>query len=1550
MIYTNEYLEVIDISRVMGELKERDNELYKKILDELIEDFSKNSNKYTPQFISLFIRDINEYNCDFYNEDLINGLTENPLNHIDILAEFKFKNQALYKDITHEIKSNDENVYNELITKLENYVYADIGIDEFVEVFGGLDTNGSIEAIKNEFEEKNHNEYELHNKELGNYRTKIEQRQAEEDGKNLDSKDKVHVIINDYEGTWNSELELPELSHYRFGEGHGRLTDFKSNGMPLKDVIIDQFIAQFKIEFADHLKALEDEKNQDLDENLIEDLDQQDNFRHINSEGFVKREDYTNYLKEYVKSDDNKICLVSAKGGYGKTMLLANFATDFHEDFADIKLYSRFCGNSKLSSKTHSLWKSIVDEAGISENEEFYPHNIDELRRNIDDILNKLSEDGKTVIIIDAVNQLDDGLEMFKWLGTLPSNLKLIISAKVDDDLETIINMPIISEHSFELGKLDSDKEKSITDSLNNLNDYVEGDDKDICLVKSNMNYDKTLIFDKFREDNPDKKIVNFSCKVQNSECPSSRVKNSVTEIVGKCDGVKTILEDSLSGMSNDSIVIIDVFGSDETLLENLSQLSHDFKLIIGVKKSDNLETIFKNTSENSFELSELDGEKNEIIQSYLSNYLKELDEKEIHDICNFKGSENPLYLKILLAELRVFGSFDQLKDKIKEFGTSPLSAFNQVLERLEKDEADTEQGKRGIKVVPLLFSLLSSARVGGLSENELVSIIVDEIGTVSDNDGNDITEKFVQDSVRLNLRQVRPFMARKEAGRHDFFYEQFREASENKYADKKVKSIELLTKYFRNQADPSGDYTFLGENPRAFIELPYYLNESGDTEALEKTLSTYAFIKNKLDADGIYNLILDYRYTESEDNKDDQERPLALIKRALELSAPVLMNDKDQLPAQLWGRMVDIDDEVIYNLLNDLEKYHEKDKWLKSSNNALYSPKSAIIKRLRPDGKKSSTAIVLTNDDKIVMGSEDGVLNLYNVNDNTFEVLEKKDSKIIKIILNEDGTIYVARSNGDIKKWDLNIKNSIESFTIDAELRSNAEITDIYHSKTYNKIYASSHTGVYTINLETEEIRREDIASKDYNQILVPRRNEAILVCDDKEVDGWDVYEMRKAFNKHHQQNITDDEDIEGEMSTKTDSSGDIKFMGLIKRFIILISENGQMKMWNTLQNSGGGQSIDEKFTSSLNDQFRQAITLENERQVITMSKMGVLRVWNIPEPKNPTFRLDTYEGEEDKNRDIQTGIVSTTAMGYYNSGKDNWVIIGNEKSEISIIDLNKPSEEADITKHTEAVLSIKVHGDEMITASENGEIYVWDLNDKSVVNKFSNDFRSDCISYDYNNGKLVSAGIKHEKNGLKTNKLAVLNIKTNEVESEDKKQKRMIDIAQNSKGIVFIDEDDLTIGNDTVHLDGTPTTLCTEYDTSDVFIGYENGQIARYGNAEFKSFDGKDDSAVTKIKIADDKLIAGHENGTIEVFDTDGSYLFALTGHEDAITNINVSSNSEFITVSKDNALKLWDIDKKECIYTYYADIYATSVNVSGDKIIIGDTLGNVRFFNFS
>ncbi len=162
--------------------------------------------------------------------------------------------------------------------------------------------------------------------------------------------------------------------------------------------------------------------------------------------------------------------------------------------------------------------------------------------------------------------------------------------------------------------------------------------------------------------------------------------------------------------------------------------------------------------------------ERRGIVESFLTRYLKELDEPHLEVLIRSPGARNPLFLKVVLAELRVFGAFSQLAERLQSmFGQEPSSAFQGLLARLESDEEATSPASG--RVVPLLFGYLAHAR-RGLPEELLVRLLVADLGQVEHGP--------VREAVRALLRQVRPFLAHRE-GRRDFFYESFQQAAQQR-------------------------------------------------------------------------------------------------------------------------------------------------------------------------------------------------------------------------------------------------------------------------------------------------------------------------------------------------------------------------------------------------------------------------------------------------------------------------------------------------------------------------------------------------------------------------------------------------------------------------------------------------------------------------------------------------------------------------------------------------------------------------------------------------
>lgn len=114
------------------------------------------------------------------------------------------------------------------------------------------------------------------------------------------------------------------------------------------------------------------------------------------------------------------------------------------------------------------------------------------------------------------------------------------------------------------------------------------------------------------------------------------------------------------------------------------------------------------------------DSHKHQIVVDYLGRYGKTLPQQFVGLICEGEATSNPLYLKLILDELRVFGRHDRLREKVNWYleAETPKHLFMKVLSRLEHD-FDRDR--------PMLvrdsMAFLWASR-DGLSEHELLNVL----------------------------------------------------------------------------------------------------------------------------------------------------------------------------------------------------------------------------------------------------------------------------------------------------------------------------------------------------------------------------------------------------------------------------------------------------------------------------------------------------------------------------------------------------------------------------------------------------------------------------------------------------------------------------------------------------------------------------------------------------------------------------------------------------------------------------------------------------------
>jgi hypothetical protein len=241
--------------------------------------------------------------------------------------------------------------------------------------------------------------------------------------------------------------------------------------------------------------------------------------------------------------------------------------------------------------------------------------------------------------------------------------------------------------------------------------------------------------------------------------------------------------------------------------------------------------------------------DKKSLINEYLRHYLKKLDEYHIDAICRAKSSENPLFLKVILSSLRVFGAYKQLESEITAFGEDPVSAFDAVLSGLEQDTSYVTILPGGI-CVPLLFGLLACAR-RGLTEDELTFCFRQNFPEAG--------EETIRCALRVYLRRVRVFSASRE-GRTDFLYESFRIAADKRYQQNKLNNHKLLAACFASVCYSEDAGSFSTEEPRALTEYLYHLCQS-DVYLGEELLCSCAYLNARCSACGSVELISDYDF-----------------------------------------------------------------------------------------------------------------------------------------------------------------------------------------------------------------------------------------------------------------------------------------------------------------------------------------------------------------------------------------------------------------------------------------------------------------------------------------------------------------------------------------------------------------------------------------------------------------------------------------------------------------------------------------------------------------
>ena len=211
-------------------------------------------------------------------------------------------------------------------------------------------------------------------------------------------------------------------------------------------------------------------------------------------------------------------------------------------------------------------------------------------------------------------------------------------------------------------------------------------------------------------------------------------------------------------------------------------------------------------------------GERRRLITDYLKQYTKDLSPGFAEQIATTTATANPLYLRALLEELRLWGEQETLERAGTDYlaAATPEALYEKILWRWERDY---EQDRAGL--VRDTMSLLWAAR-RGLSEIELLELL----GT----NGQALPQAYWSP---LHLAAEQSLVSR--SGLLGFFHNYLRQAVEQKYLPHQLgqRTAHLhLANYFQSREVES----------RQVDELPWQLVKATEWRRLGQLLSKLPF------------------------------------------------------------------------------------------------------------------------------------------------------------------------------------------------------------------------------------------------------------------------------------------------------------------------------------------------------------------------------------------------------------------------------------------------------------------------------------------------------------------------------------------------------------------------------------------------------------------------------------------------------------------------------------------------------------------------------------
>jgi WD40 repeat protein len=992
----------------------------------------------------------------------------------------------------------------------------------------------------------------------------------------------------------------------------------------------------------------------------------------------------------------------------------------------------------------------------------------------------------------------------------------------------------------------------------------------------------------------------------------------------------------TLTGSRGRCIVVIDALNQLESGLRDLHwlpwKLPAGIKMIVSFKREGNeaedlVSHLHESLSGTFHEIRPFESrdDRKKLVSAYLNQYLKQLDDTFIQELIDSPGAQNPLFLKVVLSELRIYGSFANLGDKIrKDFGINPVTAFGAVLKRLENDPAFTSIPPE--TTVPLFFGLISHARVG-LSENELIDLYIREVSFEKD---------AITDAIRLLLRQMRPFLAIR-SGRYDFFYESFRLAAIDRYEGTDTeKNQRLATKWHRSLADYFEHLPAWASQKdniptlRRASQLPYHLAWAGKSDHLADLILEYELLESIVFGLGPHVAIEDISYVLSppvlpesygiQDKKDG----LLLIKDTITLSAHILAQKPNQLPGQLVGRLLKSENPVIRKFIDKLNQF-DRYSWLRPVILSLATPSGPLIFTLYCHTSGVLAVAVTPDCRRVISGHDDNILRIWDLQTGReLTILKEHTDWVTAIAITPDGKRAISGSKDEtLKIWDLESGQVITTLAgHTGSVNAVALIPDGHHV-----ISGSDDTTLKVWDLESgrEIATFMGHAGSVFAVAVTPDGKHAVSGSMDTTLKVWDL----KSGN---------------ELATLYGHSISVKAVAITPDGLHAISGS-----WDTTLKVWDLASGQELFTLPGHIGFVEAVALSHDGyRAISGSEDNLLKVWDLKSGRE----LATLTGH--------SGSIHAVAI----TPDSHRVISGSEDNTLKVWDLGSGRKSAAIAGHTRGVTTVAVtpDGQHAISGSRDTTLKIWDLESGQELTTLPGHISSVLsVTVSPDGLRVISAS---EDKTLKVwdlesgRELATLTGHTDSIKS-------VVVTPDSCRAISGSDDKtlkvwDLKSGRELLSLTGhthritavvvTPDgrrAVSGSWDQTMKVWDLESGR-------ELATFTGHT-SIISAIVVTPDgrRAVSGSWDKTLKVWDLEsGRELLTLTGHTHWVETVTLTQDGfRAVSTSFDKTLKVWDLESGRELLTltgHTGRIKTVAVTLDGRRVISGSDDKTLKVWN--